>query len=149
MLWSWYFWDFSTGRTSSENVEEKRRSNLFSILKRNYFCETEFSICHITFTKKGSFLTFLNFLLPCPSRGLNTPFFRIYIHFCVQWYITCLYKLKIKVLQNFFTKKLVLSQKTTFVPWTLSYTKISFRRRRRLSWSPALQLVHFLRTYSA
>ena len=105
MLWSWYFWDFSIGRTSRENVEEKRRSNLFSILKRNYFCETDFSICHITFTKKGRFFDFLlNFLLLCPSRGLKTPFFRIYIHFCVQWYIICLYNLKIKVLRIFSQK---------------------------------------------
>ena len=105
MLWSWYFRDFSIGRSSRENVEEKRRSNLFSIFKRNYFCETDFSICHITFTKKGRFFDFvLNFLLPCFSRGLKTPFFRIYVHFCVLWYIVCLYKLKIKALRIFSQK---------------------------------------------
>ena len=105
MLWFWYYWDYSIGRTSRENVEEKGRSSLFSLSKIKYFWEAGFSICPITFPKKGRFFDFvLNFLLLCSSKGLKTPFFRIYIHFCVQWYIICLYKLKIKVLRIFSQK---------------------------------------------
>ena len=67
------------------NIEEKGRSNLFSLSKIKYFCEDGFSICPITFPKKGHFFDFvLNFLLLCSTKGLTTPFFRIYIHFCVQ-----------------------------------------------------------------
>ena len=105
MRWFWYYWDFSIGTTSRENVEEKGRSNLFSLSKTKYFCEAGFSICTIAFPKKGRFFDFvLNFLLLCSSKGLKTPFFRIYVHFCVLWYIVCLYKLEIKALRIFSQK---------------------------------------------
>ena len=80
------------------------------ILRNMVISLGDFSGAHLSFAKKGLFFDFFWFFLKnsCPN-GSETLIFWKYIQFAIEWYIICLYMIKIEAFRFF-------SQKSTNCP---------------------------------
>ena len=65
----------------------------------------DFSGAHLSFAKKGLFFDFFRFFLEngCPNMSETSIFWK-YIQFAIEWYIICLYMIKIEA-SRFFSQK--------------------------------------------